>query len=141
MDKFDLKDLPYSKEDANRYYWDGIESPEPLLEYVEAWAEEFCQSYDDGYTIDPDTGEEKMDWIRVPSRAPARFVHRLLLNEIRDVEKCKQRYTREAKELLAMLDAFSIDKDKFWYLCLIIKDYIEGFANGTKPLPSHSEAL
>lgn len=136
-----LKELPYTLEDANHIYWNSFESPQPLLEYVEAWAEEFCPSYDGNNFTDPETGEEKVEWYRVPSRAPGRFVSRLLRSEIKNIERCKQRYTEEAKELLAMLDAFGIDKDKYWYLCLIIKDYIEGFANGTKPLPSHSKVL
>lgn len=140
MENFEIKELPYATEDANNFYRNSIDIEEPLLEYVEAWAEEFCPSFEDGYTTDPETGEEKMDWFRIPSRLPAQFVARLLRKEIMTAERCKERY-EEAKELHKTLDAYDIEKSRFYYLCLMLKDYINGYDNAHEQLPTHSQVL
>ena len=41
----------------------------------------------------------------------------------------KEKY-ENAVELLATLEGFKIDKNKFWYLILFIKDFVEGLVSG-----------
>ena len=88
------------------------EEYDPLLDYAQNL---FDQIHPD---IDPCTGDLFI------SQVPYLFQMRYAGGQI-DVSR-KNKYL-ESEELQDSLRAFGIDKDMFWYLCLCIKDYVEGF--------------
>lgn len=77
----------------------------------------------------------------VPSNVPHVFANRYV-RIIKDKlgEEVMQRY-EDSVEIQNTLKAFGIDKDKFWYLCVCVKDYVEGMAYGAKRKPTHREEL
>lgn len=108
---------------------DGTHEDEPLLEYVGKVANEFWPSFD------PEIG------VVLPPRIPSDFANRYV-RIIKDKlgEEVMQRY-EDSVEIQNTLKAFGIDKDKFWYLCVCCKDYVEGMAYGAKRKPTHREEL
>lgn len=50
----------------------------------------------------------------------------------------KQKYL-DSKEVQDTLKAFHLDAEKFWYLCLFIKDIVEGYADGYDAISPREE--
>lgn len=118
--------LPYlDTTDSANDHWGWAYRDEDLLEYMVEAADHFCPS------VDPDcfemvTGEDgkKRDGKRTPqlqpSSAPNKFGNRFGEGKIEGYRE--EEYLKD-QALQKMLKNFGIDKDKFWYLCLFIKDY------------------
>lgn len=86
---------------------------EPLLEYVVKVSENFWPFYD--------TKKRRM----VRTHVPEEYYKRLLSGKIVITPKVKETYL-EAKEVLRTLDAYGLDYEKFWYLCVLLIDFSEG---------------
>ena len=116
---------------------DPYDYNEPLLEYAEKVANEFWKDYDptkyklaDGKVIEGQV---------LPSLVPYDFACRYIEGKI-DVSR-KQKYI-ESLEVQESLRAFNLDFSKFWYLCLMVKDYVDSRTQKAIILnPSHREEL
>lgn len=53
-------------------------------------------------------------------------------------QSLKQKYL-DSKEVQDTLRAFHLDAEKFWYLCLFIKDIVEGYADGYDAISPREE--
>lgn len=62
------------------------------------------------------------------------FVFRLKMID----QSRKQKYL-DSKEVQDTLRAFHLDAEKFWYLCLFIKDIVEGYADGYDAISPREE--
>lgn len=113
-----LKDI-YSLEDWRLgKYFDN----EPLLEYAVDLSDRFwpqCDGYDE--EGNPDL---------FSSDVPRMFVGYYLKGEI-DTSMA-QTYLND-KEVQKTLKAFELDHEKFWYLCLMVKDVVRGFTEDARP--------
>ena len=113
------------------FYWEHfyLQEYSPLLDYVSRWAEEFHPNYDD------ETGG------KMPSVVPFRFFLSYFRKEIPQIKEIKTRYER-SKEMLETLDAYNIDKSKYFYLCLMLKYYIDvNYTNTYTITPTHIEVI
>ena len=118
--------LPYlDNTDQENNYFGWAYRDEDLLEYMVEVADHFCPS------VDPDcfetvVGEDgkKRDGKRTPQLLPSNnpncFGNRLGEGKIEGFRE--EEYLND-QALQKMLKNFGIDKDKFWYLCLYVKDY------------------
>ena len=52
----------------------------------------------------------------------------------------KQKYL-DTEEVQDTLKAFHLDSEKFWHLCLFIKDLVEGYANGSQATKPKTEII
>ena len=112
----DIKDIP-----------DFVAETDPLFSYIHKVANHYWLFYD------PDIQELTY------SHAPHTFFRRYCNGQI-NVERLMKYET--STEVQDTLRAFGIDKEKFWYLCLIIKDYVEGETIDTIiEKPTHREEL
>lgn len=107
---------------------------DPLFDYVNEVAEHFWQGYD------PETGQ------RVTSCVPETFSQRYVEGHIKgfvsDVIIAHNLDKYENEDIQNTLKAFGLDKDKFWYLCVCIKDYVDGFTtDGIKRNLTHREEI
>jgi hypothetical protein len=99
---------------------------EPLLEYVVDFANKVFPAYD---------GEGFYD-----SNMPDLFGDRYVKGIIKPIGFDK--YLDDKLEIQSTLDAFGLDSNKFWYLCLFLKDYAKGqTTNAIKTNPTHREEL
>lgn len=116
---------------------DPLDYNEPLLEYAIKVANQFWQVYDPTiYILDDGT---KVEGQFLPSTIPYDFACRYSNKEIDDSKK--QKYV-ESEEVQDTLRAFGLDSSKFWYLSLMIKDYVESRTkNALKLNPTHRERL
>lgn len=97
----------------------------PLLNYLVDVANHFWLNYDpEGYTVDKDGNKKWGYWC--PSLVPEQFAKRFFAGYI-NTER-EEKYL-DSEEVLATLKAFNLDADKFWYLCLAIKDVVEGYTD------------
>ena len=116
---------------------DPLDYNEPLLEYAIKVANHFWQIYDPTIFILEDG--TKVEGQLMPSTIPYDFACRYSNKEIDDNKK--QKYI-ESEEVQDTLRAFGLDSSKFWYLCLMIKDYVESRTkNAIKLNPTHREQL
>lgn len=100
---------------------------EPLLEYVIKVANHFI----------PDV--EPIEKVLMDSVAPDTFVSRYTEGFI-DTGRLDKYLASE--EVIDTVKAFGLDVDKFWYLCLFIKDVAEGYTvDAVKKNPTHREEL
>lgn len=100
---------------------------EPLLEYVIKVANNFI----------PDV--EPIEMVLMDSVAPDTFVYRYTEGFI-DTSRVNKYLASE--EVIDTVKAFGLDVDKFWYLCLFIKDVAEGYTiDAVKKNPTHREEL
>jgi hypothetical protein len=99
---------------------------EPLLEYVVDFANKVFPSYnEDGF---------------YESNMPDLFGDRYVKGIIKPIGVDK--YLDDKLEIQYTLDAFGLDSNKFWYLCLFLKDYAKGqTTNAIKTNPTHREEL
>ena len=98
---------------------------DPLLDYLVDVANHFWLNYEpDGYTVDKD-GNKKWGCF-CPSLVPEQFAERFFAGYINTDRE--QKYL-DSTEVLDTLKAFGLDADKFWYLCLGIKDVVEGYTD------------
>ena len=98
---------------------------DPLLDYLVDVANHFWLNYDpDGYTVDKD-GNKKWGCF-CPSLVPEQFAERFFAGYINTDRE--QKYL-DSTEVLDTLKAFGLDTDKFWYLCLAVKDVVEGYTD------------
>ena len=98
---------------------------DPLLDYLVDVANHFWLNYDpDGYTVDKD-GNKKWGCF-MPSLVPEQFAEKFFAGYINTDRE--QKYLA-SEEVLDTLKAFGLDADKFWYLCLAIKDVVEGYTD------------
>ncbi len=112
----DIKDIP-----------DFVAELDPLFSYIHKVSNHFW------LYCDPDIQELSF------SQVPHTFYKRYLNGAI-NVERLKKYET--CTEIQDTLRAFGIDKEKFWYLCLLIKDYVEGeTVNAIVEKPTHREEL
>ncbi len=107
---------------------------DPLFDYVNEVAEHFWQGYD------PETGQ------RVTSSVPTTFSRRYIEGCIKgftsDVIMSHNLAKYENEDIQNTLKAFGLNKDKFWYLCVCIKDYVDGFTTeGIRKNPTHREEI
>lgn len=115
-----IQELP--KYDDLRTYLD-----EPLLEYATIVANHFWMFYD------PEIQELTY------SHVPDIFHRRYSKGEINTERLLKYETSAEVQDTI---NAFGIDKDKFWYLCLLIKDYVEDKTiNAVVNNPTHREEM
>lgn len=99
---------------------------EPLLEYVVDFANKVFPAYD---------GEGFYE-----SNMPDLFGIRYVKGMIKPIGFDK--YLDDKLEIQYTLDAFGLDSNKFWYLCLFLKDYVKGqTTNAIKTNPTHREEL
>ena len=99
---------------------------DPLFDYVNEVSDRFWAGYD------PELGE-------VPSFAPMTFYQRYFSGHI-DTSRLNK--YEESEEVQGTLKAFGLDSAKFWYLCLLIKDHIEGSTiNAIKRNQTHREEI
>lgn len=99
---------------------------EPLLEYVVDFANKVFPTY---------VGESFYD-----SNMPDLFGDRYVKGIIKPIGFDK--YLDDKLEIQSTLDAFGLDSNKFWYLCLFLKDYVKGqTTNAIKTNPTHREEL
>ena len=100
---------------------------DPLFDYVNEVAEHFWQGYDP---------EED---IMLPSSVPTVFADRFC-NGFIDVSR-QEKYLATI-EVQDTIQAFGLDVSKFWYLCLCIKDYVDGQTIGVpKRTPTRREEI
>lgn len=99
---------------------------EPLLEYVVDFANKVFPTYDrEGF---------------YESNMPDLFGIRYVKGMIKPIGFDK--YLDDKLEIQYTLDAFGLDSNKFWYLCLFLKDYVKGqTTNAIKTNPTHREEL
>lgn len=99
---------------------------EPLLEYVVDFANKVFPTYDrEGF---------------YESNMPDLFGIRYVKGMIKPIGFDK--YLDDKLEIQSTLDAFGLDSNKFWYLCLFLKDYAKGqTTNAIKTNPTHREEL
>ena len=98
---------------------------DPLLNYLVDVANHFWLNFDpDGYTVDKD-GNKKLGAL-CPSLVPEQFAERFFAGCINTDRE--QKYLA-SEEVLDTLKAFGLDVDKFWYLCLAVKDVVEGYTD------------
>lgn len=120
-----IEKLPYLDPsiDSNKRFGDAYRY-EPLLEYMIPLADYFCPSASDSCDMveceDGKLREGKQIISREPSIHPNLFGNRFGEGKITTFRE--EEYLND-KTLQDMLKNFSIDKDKFWYLCLYLKDY------------------
>ena len=94
-----------------RHIKDFFAETSPLFEYVNKVADNFWPSY------------EPTENAFSSSLVPVMFADRFCKGLIDDSRKEKYLASVEVQETLK---AFGLDAAKFWYLCLCIKDYVEG---------------
>ena len=112
----DLKDIP-----------DFVAETDPLFSYIHKVANHFWLFFD------PDIQE------LTSSQAPDTFYRRYCNGAINVDRLIKYETSTEVQDTLR---AFGIDKEKFWYLCLLIKDYVDGETiNAVLDKPTHREEL
>ena len=99
---------------------DPYDYKEPLLEYAEEVANHFWGDYDPTKYKLADGKEIEGQYL--PSTVPYDFACRYI-DGIIDVSR-KQKYI-ESIEVQDSLRAFNLDSSKFWYLCLMVKDYVD----------------
>ena len=116
---------------------DPYDFKEPLLEYAEEVANHFWGDYDPAKYILEDGTEVEGQYL--PSIVPHDFACRYLDGEI---DKRKENVYLESKEVQETIKAFGLDSAKFWYLCLMVKDYVDSRTNDAiKQNPTHREEL
>ena len=107
---------------------------EPLLEYVIKVANHFWPSYDPDEVVELDDGTFKIGVVE-DSLVPSKFVKRYSNGSI-DISRINK--YEDSIEVQETLNAFHLDPSKFWYLCLCIKDYVDGQSiNALKRSLSH----
>ena len=111
--------------DADNGFWGTAYSDEALLDYMVEVANHFCPYYDpECYEIivgeDGKRREGKRTPQLLPSTHPNCFGNRFGEGKIDGFRE--EEYLND-QGLQKMLKNFGIDKDKFWYLCLYVKDY------------------
>lgn len=116
---------------------DPYDYKEPLLEYAGEVANHFWGEYDPAkYVLE--NGEE-VEGQHLPSIVPHDFACRYLDGEI---DRRKEKIYMESKEVQETIKAFGLDSAKFWYLCLMVKDYVDSRTNDAiKENPTHREEL
>lgn len=115
-----IQDLP-KYENVEDYY------KESLLEYVVKVANHFWECYD---------SKNKM---MINSVVPEDFCKRYHEGKINTA--FRQNFL-DAVEINDTLKAYKIDIDKFWYLCLLVKDYTEGQTlKASLSNPTHKEEI
>ncbi len=118
--------------DSDNGYWGTAYSDEVLLDYMVEVANHF------GPSVDPDCFEKvigedgkERDGKRTPQLLPSAhpnvFGNRFGEGKITDYRE--EEYLND-QTLQKMLSNFGLDKDKFWYLCLYVKDYALDKTNG-----------
>lgn len=116
---------------------DPYDYKEPLLEYAEVVANQFWGTYDPTKYVLEDGTEVEGQYL--PSVVPHDFACRYLDGEI---DKRKEVVYLESKEVQETLKAFGLDSTKFWYLCLMVKDYVDSrTTDAIKLNPTHREEL
>lgn len=99
---------------------------EPLLEYVVEML--------DISTEDCKAKEIEDEFIVIePPFCPRTFAEYYLNGEI-DISMEKDYLTHSYVQ--NTLEAFELDRDKFWYFCLMVKDMVRGYTEDTYPIPS-----
>lgn len=98
---------------------------EELLDYMVEIADHFCLSFDpDCFEIvvgkDGKKRQGKQTGNLQPSMHPNMFANRFLKGKVTGYRE--EEYLNDHK-LQDTLDNFGLDKDKFWYMCLYVKDY------------------
>ncbi len=113
------------------------EYKEPLLEYAEEVANHFWGDYDSArYKLEDGT---EIEGQLLPSIVPHDFACRWLDGKI---DRRKEGAYIESKEVQETIKAFGLDSAKFWYLCLMVKDYVDSRINDAIKLnPTHREEL
>ena len=116
---------------------DSYDYKEPLLEYAEEVANHFWGTYDPTkYVLEDGTEVEGQC---LPSIVPHDFACRYLDGKI---DKRKEAAYIESKEIQDTIKAFGLDSTKFWYMCLMVKDYVESRTKKAIKLnPTHREEL
>jgi len=116
---------------------DPYDYKEPLLEYAEVVANHFWRVYDPTKYVLEDGIEVEGQYL--PSIVPHDFACRFLDGEI---DKRNEVIYMESKEVQETIKAFGLDSAKFWYLCLMVKDYVDSRTNDAIKLnPTHREEL
>ncbi len=122
-----IKELPYHETELAC-------KNEPLLEYVCEVSNHFWLSYDPDEVIMMDDGTIRQGEVE-DSLVPFQFVQRYNKGSI-DISRINK--YEDSVEVQETLKAFHLDPSKFWYLCLCIKDYVDGQTIDTfKRSPSH----
>lgn len=112
----DIKEIP-----------DFVPEIDPFFSYIHKVSNHFWPSYD--------AEIQELTY----SCAPHTFYRRYINGEISTDRLSKYSTSTELQDTIK---AFNIDKEKFWYLCLLIKDYVEGETIDTiKDKPTHREEL
>ncbi len=116
---------------------DPYDYKEPLLKYAEKVANHFWKVYDpttyildNGMVVPPQF---------LPSTVPYWFAVRYISG---DIDTTSREDYENAIEIQETINAFKLDTSKFWYLCLVVKDYVEGQTiNAIKYTPTIREDI
>lgn len=95
---------------------------DPLLDYLIDVANHFWLSYDPDVSYVDENGKTVYGGF-TESLVPEQFANKFFAGNINTDRE--QKYLAST-EVLDTLEAFGLDIDKFWYLCLAIKDFVEG---------------
>lgn len=95
---------------------------DPLLDYLIDVANHFWLSYDPDVIYVDENGKTVYGGF-TESLVPEQFANKFFAGNINTDRE--QKYLAST-EVLDTLEAFGLDIDKFWYLCLAIKDFVEG---------------
>ncbi|MBR3619224.1 MAG: hypothetical protein IKN44_05685 [Bacteroidaceae bacterium] len=106
---------------------------EPLLEYVVEISDELWKDFDPESIFYDEEGNLIEDGY-VESDRPCCFGKRLNCGEI-DTSR-EEKYLNH-RDLQDTLRAFGLDRDKFWYLCLMLKDVMEAHTKNSYKKPNN----
>ena len=123
-----IEKLPFYEDSYMGYEY----RDEELLDYMVNVADHFCPSVDpDCFEIVTCEDGKKREGKRIgnlqPSMHPNMFANRFLEDKVTGYRE--EEYLAD-HTLQKMLNNFELDKEKFWYLCLYVKDYTLDKTNG-----------
>lgn len=104
---------------------------DPLLDYLKEVCNHFWPDFEpERYDIDGEGNISADVW--GDSMFPQRFADRFFLHVI---STDREQKFLDSEEVQDTLKAFDLDAEKFWYLCLGIKDIVEGYTDSSVRCP------
>jgi hypothetical protein len=134
-----LKNLSKPSEDS-LFLSKEYREEETLLRYVFEVANHFLPSYNPPeYDYDEETGEELYrEGYYTRSLYPDQFVKRFFNGKVK-IDDDRQNDYLNKDDLIKCVKYYGLDVSAFWYLCLFIGDYVNGFSTEhTKSLSTSS---
>lgn len=108
---------------------------DPLLGYLQDVSDHFWPDVDpENFTMDNEGNITEAAWTY--SSVPQRFANRFFANRVNTDRE--QKYL-DSEEVQDTLKAFGLGAEKFWYLCLGIKDIVEGYTENAVRSPMSAQ--